>query len=140
MTQHKEEHAALIQKESENKRKSAPASLSTKGTNDKNDIDLNKKEDAKNNGKQSNNNSTSGEVKATCPQCNQTFRRKFNLTIHIDRVSKHHFSFFFHFENNVKELIFYLLSNLVFFNFRFIIKSKISNAKFVKNRLRRTPI
>ena len=99
MTQHKEEHAALIQKESENKRKSAPASLSTKGTNDKNDIDLNKKEDAKNNGKQSNNNSSSGEVKATCPQCNQTFRRKFNLTIHIDRVSKHHFSFFFIFEN-----------------------------------------
>ena len=27
-----------------------------------------------------------GEVKATCPQCNQTFRRKFNMTIHIDRV------------------------------------------------------
>ena len=27
-----------------------------------------------------------GEVKATCPQCGQTFRRKFNMTIHIDRV------------------------------------------------------
>ena len=87
LTQHKEEHAALIQKESENKRKSAPASLSSSGAIGKDAITQSKKEDGKNNGKQANNNSSSGEVKATCPQCNQTFRRKFNLTIHIDRVS-----------------------------------------------------
>lgn len=28
------------------------------------------------------------EVKATCPQCNQTFRRLFNMRTHVDRVSK----------------------------------------------------
>ena len=95
LTQHKEEHAALIQKESENKRKSAPASLSSSGAIGKDANTPNKKEDGKNNGKQANNNSSSGEVKATCPQCNQTFRRKFNLTIHIDRVGQLFFQFFF---------------------------------------------
>ena len=95
LTQHKEEHAALIQKESENKRKSAPASLSSSGAIGKDAITPSKKEDGKNNGKQANNNSSSGEVKATCPQCNQTFRRKFNLTIHIDRVGQLFFQFFF---------------------------------------------
>ena len=92
LTQHKEEHAALIQKESENKRKSAPASLSSSGAIGKDAVTPSKKEDGKNNGKQANNNSSSGEVKATCPQCNQTFRRKFNLTIHIDRV-RHRWNF-----------------------------------------------
>ena len=28
-----------------------------------------------------------GEVKATCPECHKTFRRQFNLKIHVDRVS-----------------------------------------------------
>ena len=27
-----------------------------------------------------------GEVKATCSECNKTFRRHFNMRIHIDRV------------------------------------------------------
>ena len=85
MTQHKEEHAAILQKEHDNNRKSAPAALST-GLPGKDAITPNKKEDGKNNGKQTNNSSSPGEVKATCPQCNQTFRRKFNLSIHIDRV------------------------------------------------------
>ena len=75
-------------KESENKRKSAPASLSSSGAIEKDASTPSKKEDGKNNVKQSNNNSSAGEVKATCPICNQTFRRKFNLTIHIDRVRK----------------------------------------------------
>lgn len=28
------------------------------------------------------------EVKATCPQCHKTFRRLFNMRIHVDRVHK----------------------------------------------------
>ena len=49
--------------------------------------DVAKKEDKKT-GKLDSANTTNagGEVKATCPQCGQTFRRKFNMTIHIDRV------------------------------------------------------
>ena len=35
-----------------------------------------------------NNPADGGEVKATCPECHKTFRRHFNMKIHVDRVSK----------------------------------------------------
>ena len=31
---------------------------------------------------------TDEEVKATCPKCGKTFRRHFNMRIHVDRVSR----------------------------------------------------
>ena len=71
MTQHKEEHAAIMLRETENQK-----SPLTGGKEN-----ATKKEEKSTPGKQD-----SSEVKATCPQCNQTFRRKFNMTIHIDRV------------------------------------------------------
>ena len=72
LTQHKEEHAATMLRDTENQ-KTPPAPPSKDGTNKKGEKLNSTKQD-------------SSEVKATCPQCNQTFRRKFNMTIHIDRV------------------------------------------------------
>ena len=71
--------------------------------------DLAKKEDKKT-GKLDSPNTTNagGEVKATCPQCGQTFRRKFNMTIHIDRVETIH-PYLSHFNsiNNLDFIHFY---------------------------------
>ena len=72
LEQHKEEHKASILREKDNKKISP--------------VIVNK--DSVSNKKEENGKPDSGEVKATCPQCNQTFRRKFNMTIHIDRVIK----------------------------------------------------
>ena len=68
---HKEEHKAAVLREKDNKRS---------GINLDKEIPPNKKDERQK--------GDSSEIKATCPQCNQTFRRKFNMTIHIDRVGK----------------------------------------------------
>ena len=80
LAQHTEEHASAMANELvESKNNSSQLTPSTQ--------DVAKKEDKKT-GKLDSPNATNagGEVKATCPQCGQTFRRKFNMTIHIDRV------------------------------------------------------
>ena len=69
---HKEEHKAAVLREKDNKRSA---------------INLRKESPPDNKKSEQQQKSESGEIKATCPQCNQTFRRKFNMTIHIDRVS-----------------------------------------------------
>ena len=69
---HQEEHKAAVLREKDNKRSA---------------INLGKESPPSNKKSEQQQKIESGEIKATCPQCNQTFRRKFNMTIHIDRVS-----------------------------------------------------
>ena len=68
---HKEEHKVAVLREKDSKRSA-----------------INLRKESPPNKKSEQQKSESGEIKATCPQCNQTFRRKFNMTIHIDRVGK----------------------------------------------------
>ena len=98
--------------------------------------DVAKKEDKKT-GKLDSPNTTNagGEVKATCPQCGQTFRRKFNMTIHIDRVETVYPSIVSFESNSINTLILSIFNEFMHLFSRYTTKLKTSNVKFVKSRL-----